>query len=92
VCSILETAFSKENISDSYYSEKDRRAINTLGLAWGLQRNYPNRFSLDLNWGGGYLFTKVTTMNSTGQFVSKNTGQFTTVGNVNLGFWLNKGK
>jgi len=92
VCSILQTVFSKENISNSYYPETKRRAINTFGLAWGFQRNYQNRFSVDLNLGGGYLYTKVTTTNDTGQFISKNVGQFTTVGQVNLGFWLNKRK
>ncbi len=70
--------------------ETNRRAINTFGLAWGFQRNFQNRFSLDLNLGGGYLYTKATTINDAGQFISKNAGQFTTVGQLNLGLWLNK--
>lgn len=90
VCAILETVFSKAAISSSYYPETNRRAINTFGLAWGFQRNYKKRFSLDLNLGGGYFYTKVTTMDNAGQFISENTGQFTTVGQLNLGFWLNK--
>ncbi|MEO6611578.1 MAG: hypothetical protein ABIT05_05220 [Chitinophagaceae bacterium] len=92
LCSILQTTFSKEAISNSYYPETKRRAINIVGLAWGFQRNYQNRFSLDLNLGGGYLYTKVTTIDDMGQFISKNAGQFTTVGQLNLGFWLNKRK
>ena len=38
--------------------ETHRRFINSLGLAWGLQRNYPKRFSLDLYFGFGYVFAK----------------------------------
>ncbi len=92
VCSILQTVFSKESIADSYYRETKRRAIHTFGLAWGFQRNYKNRFSLDLSLGGGYLYTKATTLNDMGQFISKNVGRFTTAGQFNLGFWLNKKK
>jgi hypothetical protein len=90
VSSILETTFSKGSISSSYYTEKNRRAINILGIAWGFQRNYKKRFSLDFDLGIGYLFTKGTTIDYTGQYITKNIGQFTTVGQLNLGFWLNK--
>ena len=90
VCAIIESTFSKDAISSSYYPEKDRRGINTLGLAWGFQRNYSKRFSLDLSIGPGFLYTRVTTVNETGQFITKKIGQFTTVGQVNLGFWLNR--
>ncbi len=90
IAGILETTFSKRRISSSYYEEKNRRAINTFGIAWGFQRNYPKRFSLDINIGGGYLYTRVTTINNTGQLITKKAGQFTTVGQLNLGFWLNK--
>ncbi len=88
--SILETTFSKGSISSSYYTEKKRRAINILGIAWGFQRNYKKRFSLDFDLGIGYLFTKGTTTDYTGQYITKNIGQFTTVSQLNLGFWLNK--
>ncbi len=90
IAGILETTFSKGRISSSYYEEKNRRAINVFGIAWGFQRNYPRRFSLDINFGPGYLYTRVTTVDDTGQLITKNAGQFTTVGQVNLGFWLNK--
>lgn len=90
VCAIAETIFSKASISSSYYPEKSIRAINSFGLAWGFQRNYHKRFSLDLSIGPGFLFTRVTTMNYTGQFITKRIGQFTTVGQINLGFWINK--
>jgi len=90
ISSILETTFSKGSISSSYYAEKNRRAINILGIAWGFQRNYKKRFSLDFDLGIGYLFTKGTTIDYTGQYITKNIGQFTTVGQLNLGFWLSK--
>ncbi len=90
IAGILETTFSKGSISSSYVTEKDRRAINVFGIAWGFQRNYLKRFSLDINFGPGYLYTTVTTMDDTGQLTTKNAGQFTTVGQVTLGFWLNK--
>ncbi len=90
VSAIEQTTFSKNSISSSYYSEKDRRAINTIGIAWGFQRNYHNRFSVDFNIGEGYLYTRVTTKNNAGQFITKYAGQFTAVGQINLGFWLNK--
>ena len=90
IAGILETTFSKGSTSSSYLTEKDRRAINVFGIAWGFQRNYPKRFSLDINFGPGYLYTTVTTMNDTGQLITKNAGQFIPVGQINLGFWLNK--
>jgi hypothetical protein len=61
------------------------------GVAWGLQRNYNKRFSLDLNLGAGYIFTKTSTT-VTGQFVNKIIGKTTTLGHVTLGFWINKRK
>ena len=90
LASIVEVTFSKGSISSSYVTEKDRRAINVAGIAWGFQRNYPKRFSLDINLGAGFLFTRVTTINDSGELTIKNEGQFTTIGQVNLGFWLNK--
>ena len=87
---IEQTTFSKNSISSSYYAEIDRRAINAIAIAWGFQRNYHNRFSLDLNIGGGYLYTRVTTKNNSGQFITNHTGKFTSMGQINLGFWLNK--
>ncbi|HEX8356025.1 MAG TPA: hypothetical protein VF610_01370 [Segetibacter sp.] len=90
VCSILETTFSKHAISLAYYHERNRRLLNTLGIAWGFQRNYSRRFSLDLNLGLGYLYTRATTGEFFGEYVTKNVGQLTSVGQLNLGFWLNK--
>ncbi|MFI5132166.1 MAG: hypothetical protein ACHQFX_19330, partial [Chitinophagales bacterium] len=62
VCAILQTVFSKGAISSSYYNETNRRPVYTFGLAWGLQRNFPKRFSLDFNLGGGGVYAKSTTI------------------------------
>lgn len=88
----FETIFSKIRISESHLIEKNRRAINTLGVVWGIQRNYKKRFSLDLNLGGAYLFTTATVLNNTGQAIKENVGKFISLGQLNLGFWLNKRK
>jgi len=90
VSAILQTVFSKGAISSSYFNETNRRPVYTFGLAWGLQRNFPKRFSLDFNLGGGCVYAKSTTLDDAGHYVSKNAAEFRTFGQLNLGFWLNK--
>lgn len=87
---IAETDFTKNSISSSYLVEEDRRPVYSIGVAWGFQRNYPKRFSLDLNLGGGYVFASNTKLNEFGQPVKVNSGRLTSIGNLSLGFWLNK--
>lgn len=86
---ILETTLITQKFLLVDYTKKDHHAVKKLGIVWGLQRNYSNRFSLDLNVGVGYYFAKTTTIDN-GQLDTKNNGEFTTLGQVNLGFWLNK--
>jgi len=88
ISALAETDFYRENVSSN--GEKELRASKVFGIAWGLQRNYPKRFSLDLSFGLGYIFTKETTVNDAGQYITKNVGEFTNVGQIGLGFWLNK--
>jgi len=88
---VLQIVFSNANITANYLTEEKRRAINLIGLSWGLQRNYNKRFSLDLNLGAGYLFAKSTETVS-GQTDNKVTGKATTIGHLTLGFWINKRK
>ena len=87
---IAETGFSRNSLSSSYLTEEDRRPVYSIGVAWGLQRNYPKRFSVDLNIGGGYVFASNTKPDEFGEPVKVNSGKFTTIGNLSLGFWLNK--
>lgn len=90
IAAIWETVFSKKRITSSHYVDDNLRAINTVGLAWGLQRNYKRRFSLDLDLGLGYLFTKLSKPNDLGQTITVHIGQLEPIININLGFWLNK--
>jgi hypothetical protein len=89
VSSLYEMVISKNKIQTLTVSEVYRRPVHTLGLAWGMQRNYPKRFSLDLNLGLGYIFGKVTRAKETGELYTKNAGSLTTIGGITLGFWLN---
>jgi len=66
------------------------RTSKLLGIGWGFQRNYTNRFSVDLSFGLGYVFTKQTTIDDAGQVGTINTGEFTNVVQIGLGFWVNK--
>ena len=85
---LTEMYFYKESI----LSETNMRTQKTMGITWGFQRNYASRFSVDLSFGLGYVFTKQTTINDAGQIGTINTGEFTNVGQIALGFWLNRKK
>ncbi|MBY0479503.1 MAG: DUF3575 domain-containing protein [Chitinophagaceae bacterium] len=68
--------FSSFTENDPIYLIESTRQINA-GVVWGMQRNYKNRFSLDLNLGVGYLGTPVT-------------NNFGLMGEFTLGIWLGK--
>jgi hypothetical protein len=89
---VVETIFSRAVMDEFNLPEADRRPVTTLGVVWGLQRNGLRRFSLDLNLGIGYLFTKGTVYKGGYSYEpqSVNVSRFTTLGQLNLGFWLNK--
>jgi Protein of unknown function (DUF3575) len=87
-----ELLFSKIPISTGYSEESSRRAVNRVGVVWGLQRNYQKHFSLDLNLGLGYVITNGTFYNVNGQKTTRRISQPTTLGQLNLGIWLNTKK
>lgn len=87
---ISEVIFSKMGLSDDYFDEENRRPITRLGVGWGLQRNYRQRFSLDLNLGLGYMFGKGTTYDYYNQAKEKTVSMPTMMGQINIGFWLNR--
>ena len=87
---VFEAVFSRRPFSTSHPVEDHRRSMNRIGLAWGLQRNYNSRLSFDLNLGPGLLFTKATYIDYRGQTTTSNEGSFTLLGQINLGFWLNR--
>jgi hypothetical protein len=86
----LSFLFSKTAISTAHLSEENRRLISQLGFVWGLQRNYPKHFSLDLNLGLGYMFAKGTVNQDSGTITRENKGHFAAILQLNLGFWLNR--
>ncbi|MFT3749830.1 MAG: hypothetical protein QM768_16020 [Agriterribacter sp.] len=77
-------------ISDAYYDETRKRLVHTIGIAWGFQRNYKNRISLDLYIGPGCMIGKSTDINASGQYYSKIGIAPTIVANITMGLWLNK--
>lgn len=89
LCASFETIFSKMRIYSENIEEKKVRAINTIGLAWGMQRNYRKHFSLDLNLGVGYFFTKGTDVDNAGNPYPVNLSKVTAIGHLTLGIWLN---
>lgn len=92
VSGIAETFFTTAAISNGDVNEDKRRAANRMGLAWGIQRNGSKHFSLDLNLGVGYVFAKGTRLDINGIKYSSPVSQFTSLGQLNLGFWLSKRK
>ncbi|HTM93467.1 MAG TPA: hypothetical protein VL095_13685 [Flavisolibacter sp.] len=92
VAVISEVIFSKMRLTSDYFDESGRRGITRFGVAWGLQRNYKSRFSLDLNLGLGYMVAKGTTYNYSGQLTTRTITTPTMMGQFNIGFWLNREK
>jgi len=77
---------------DKRYDLNKSRIMKTFGAAWGFQRNYSKRFSLDINVGIGYAFGKETILNYPDNYTDISYGDFTTLGQISLGFWLNRKK
>ena len=90
VAIMSEFILTKMRLSDNYTEESSRRVISKFGVGWGFQRNYAQHFSLDINLGLGYLISKGTQYVSSGQAVKKNISMPTTMGQLNIGFWLNR--
>jgi hypothetical protein len=72
-----------------FNAENSQRSIHKTGIVWGLQRNYRRRFSLDLNIGVGYSFAKEGHTEN-GEITAEQISEFTTIGQLNLGIWLNR--
>ena len=92
IAPVLYVVYSKDRVANSDLNEADRRPITTLGAVWGMQRNYRKRFSLNLNLGVGYYFAKGTVLTGSGNQIKVNRQDWTTLGSLNLGFWINKRK
>src|SRR5688572_17393509 len=90
VSAIVEMLFFKETVSSN--GDTDIRSLNSFGIDWGISRNYQKRFSFDLSVDPGYVYAKRTTLDDLGEYITKNEGEITLVGQISLGFWLNKRK
>lgn len=73
---LLIAATPPLNKDTNYDQDLNKTLINT-GVVWGLQRNYPSNFSLDLNVGLGYV-------------AAGNTSGLGLIGEFNIGWWLGK--
>ena len=89
---VYEVIITDNRIAVSDYEEEKMRPIHQLGICWGIQRNYASRFSLNLQLGLGYFYTKVTTPDAAGQPVAGHKDGLNTMGQLNLGIWLNDRK
>ena len=87
---ITEFIASRMPLSADYFEESSLRAVTRFGAAWGFQRNLAGRFSIDLNLGLGYLTAKGTRYNGSGQLVKRTITAPSLIGQLNLGFWINK--
>ena len=65
---------------------------NTIAFVWGIQRNYNNRFSLDVSTGLALINSYTKTTYTNGNTFSSNLSTVTPVIQVSLGVWLNKVK
>ena len=86
----LGISYSKNAIHSDGYDEPDRRVLSSVGVYWGMQRNFKSRFSLDLMIGPGYLFGKTTYNDGVGGSYSEGDGRFVLNTRLILGLWLNK--
>lgn len=87
---VVDIMLAGKNTAEDY-EVPTIRPVYTAGVVWGLQRNYLKRFSLDLNLGLGYYSTKRTMYDIVyGEEVTYRESDFTAIGQINLGFWLNK--
>ncbi len=88
----FDISFSRNAMTESSFVSERRRPVYSFAFVWGMQRNYQKRFSLDLNLGIGYYFTKGMVEDNSGQLITVNQSDFITTGQLSLGFWLNKRK
>jgi hypothetical protein len=88
----IRTAFSKRDYVDEMGNiDSKRKAINAVGVTWGLQRNFNSRLCVDVNIGAGYIFGGDNYVND-GELFTQRNGQFYIPTRMTLGFWLNKRK
>jgi hypothetical protein len=88
---IDRTILTKHPINNNYDKEKHYRTVNSLGMVWGLQRNFHSRVSIDLNVGPAITWAR-TTETSAGYTRTENVSAVSILTQFDVGFWLNKRK
>ncbi len=90
---VYQFAYSRTSLKpDKYDNETSARPVHLFGIVWGFQRNYPRRFSLDLNLGVGYATANTTVyewVNNNQVETKSMVGGLTLINQFTLGIWLN---
>ncbi|MBX3252861.1 MAG: DUF3575 domain-containing protein [Chitinophagaceae bacterium] len=89
---VYNAGIYKETIPGYYEDETKLRVQHVIGIAWGFQRNYNNRISIDVNVGPGCAISSSSDINPAGQSYSKLNIEPALVLKARFGFWLNKRK
>ncbi|HEX5153515.1 MAG TPA: hypothetical protein VFW07_18830 [Parafilimonas sp.] len=89
IAGVYETIYTNAAVFEGYVAEEKDRFVNSLGVGWGFQRNYPKRFSLDLVTGLSYVFAKSTLLSGS-EKITENHGELRVMIMFNIGIWLNK--
>ena len=93
VAGFSQMILSKSLVSDTPNERAPNlRPITSLGAVWGIQRNYPKHFSLDLSFGPGVYFTYAEYDFGSMGITRETISNFTLVGELTLGFWLNSNR
>lgn len=90
ISAVAETFFSKIPLDGGEVRE-NRRFVTKLGAAWGMQRNYKGRFSIDFYLGAGCRFAQLTRF-AHPQNRQISTAELVLMSQLNIGIWLNKKK
>ncbi len=91
VAGFSQLTLSKALVTDSgnEVQPDGLRPVTSIGAVWGIQRNYPKHFSLDLSVGPGIYFTRAEYDLGGPATIRETISNFTLVGELTLGFWLN---
>ena len=86
---IHESLLQRRLVYNSVNYETRLQSIHTLGVIWGMQRNYPKHFSLDAHVGLGYVYGNADVFGRK----SNNLGErLTIITSFDIGFWLKRRK
>jgi hypothetical protein len=93
IAPVYNMVLSAWGVTRDDYVEENRRPVHSVLLAWGLQRNYTNRFSIDFNAGAGIVFARTTLYGQNYQPAGqKISSSFAFSIQARIGLWLNPKK